>query len=1011
MRAWRLATLGGGAPLFPLAILFSLQLLDQATQSAFNVLIPNVRDAFHLSNAEILLIVALAGAAALVGTIPVAWLADRTVRVRLALVGAGIGAAFSVALGLAPTAVVLAITLCGVYLGQAVIFPTHNSLIADYFPVEARPRVYSSHRAGLSLGAVSGVLIGAGLTAAFSWRVPFVVFAIPIAAVVLLGLRLREPPRGRYEQEALDGSPGAALAEAVVEAEAATPGPLPTPVVPSHPLEPPPSFGEAWRMVWKIGVLRRIFFALPFLAAAIAGFTSLASLQYQETFHLDVVQRAFLVAPVQVFVLIGLVIGAAVATRLAGRGMHLVFRMLAVASVVASVFAALFALAPNVPVAFFADAGIEASLAIVGPGVLAALSLAIPSRARSIGFSIGALFVLPGLVVIPVVGAIGDAVGFRYGMLILVPVFLVGGLIVASAGSLVDADIKDVWLSMRTREEMLTARARGELPLLRVRDLCAGYDGVPVLRHVDIDIGEGEIVALIGTNGAGKSTLLRAIGGVTEADSGAIILNGRDITHAPPDEIAHWGVGQMPGGAGVFPALTVEENLRAASWQVRRHRHRAEARVDDVLGHYGDLADRRADRAGDLSGGQQQMLAVAMALLSGPQLLMIDELSLGLAPIVVERLLDSVRALRATGTAVLLVEQSVNVAVSVADRVYVMDSGAIRYSGPAADVRDHPELLWSIFLHRAAAGVTPVPVDDHPHRRAPSNASPESTVQAVEVSGVSVGFGGIAALDDVTLAAGRGEVVGIIGPNGAGKTTLLDVISGFMRPRAGRLTLEGTDITTLSAARRARLGLGRSFQNSTLFSGLSVRDTLAVALERFIDTGDPLNASLRMPSLVYTEAAIEARADELIELFGLQRFAFKFVSELSTGTRRLVDLAAVVAHAPTVVLLDEPSSGVAQREVEAMGELLRRVQRSLGATLVVVEHDIAFVAELADRLVALDRGMVLAMGEPEELLARTEVMETFLGSDPLTRARSGALSTPTGGAALAGAVPPTRDDR
>ena len=135
--AWPRA--GRRCALFPLAMLFGLQLLDQATQSAFNVLIPNVRDAFHLSNAEILLIVALAGAAALVGTIPVAWLADRTVRVRIALIGAGVGAAFSVALGFAPTAVVLAITLCGVYLGQAVIFPTHNSLIADYYPVEARP--------------------------------------------------------------------------------------------------------------------------------------------------------------------------------------------------------------------------------------------------------------------------------------------------------------------------------------------------------------------------------------------------------------------------------------------------------------------------------------------------------------------------------------------------------------------------------------------------------------------------------------------------------------------------------------------------------------------------------------------------------------------------------------------------------------------------------------------------------------------------------------------------------
>jgi branched-chain amino acid transport system ATP-binding protein len=188
------------------------------------------------------------------------------------------------------------------------------------------------------------------------------------------------------------------------------------------------------------------------------------------------------------------------------------------------------------------------------------------------------------------------------------------------------------------------------------------------------------------------------------------------------------------------------------------------------------------------------------------------------------------------------------------------------------------------------------------------------------------------------------------------------------------------------------MGLGRSFQNSTLFSGLSVRDTLAVALERFIDTGDPLNAALRLPSMVDTEAAARVRADELIELFGLGRYADNFVSELSTGTRRLVDLAAVVAHSPSVVLLDEPTSGVAQREVEAMGELLLKVQRVLAATLVIVEHDIAFVAGLADRLVALDRGTVLAQGVPGDVLDRTDVMETFLGNDPLTRARSGAVA-------------------
>jgi branched-chain amino acid transport system ATP-binding protein len=1044
-----MGALGGGAPLFPLVILVSLQLFDQATQSAFNVLIPNIRDAFHLSDAEILAIAAAAGACALLGTVPVAWLADRTNRVRIALVGAGAAAVVSVGLGLAPTAAVMAVMLCGVYVGQAVIFPTHNSLIADYYPVPARPRVYSVHRGGLSLGAVAGVLIGAGLTAAFSWRVPFIVFAIPILVVVAVGaVRLHEPPRGRYEQQELDRRAIAQVVTgAVAEAEAALPGPLaggPEPAPP--PVEPPPSFGEAWRMVWKIRVLRRIFVALPFLAAAIAGFTSLASLQYQQTFHLDEVQRAYLVAPVQVFVLGGLVVGATMATRLAARGLHLVFALLAVAAVVASAFAVLFALAPSVVVAFFADAGIEASLAIVGPGVLAGLSLAIPSRARSVGFSIGALFVLPGLVVIPLVGLIGDHVGFRYGMLILVPVFLIGGLIVASAGSLIDSDVQNVWLSMRARAEMLAARSRGELPLLAVRGLAVGYEGVPVLRQIDLEIAEGEVVALLGTNGAGKSTLLRAIGGVVEADDGAVIFDGRDITHAPPDEIARLGIGQMPGGEGVFPTLTVEENLRAAAWQERRHRQRAEERVASTLDRFGLLAERRGDRAGDLSGGQQQMLALAMALLASPKLLLVDELSLGLAPIVVEQLLESLRALRSAGTAVLLVEQSVNVAVAVADRVYVMDSGEIHFSGNAAEVRDRPDLLWSIYLHHAVAAMEAgavaareagsvhdgdgaavhdgdgaavhdgdgVAVHDgdeiaaregngavahigaRPDADRGGDVLADANGPVLQVAGATVTFGGIGALDDVSLAAWPGEVIGIIGPNGAGKTTLFDVVSGFTRPRPGRVLVDGTDVTSLPPARRARLGLGRSFQDSRLFSGLSVRDTLAVALERFVDTGDPLNAALRLPAMVDTEAAVSTRVDELIELFGLQRFATAFVSELSTGTRRLVDLAAVVAHAPTLVLLDEPSSGVAQREVEAMGELLRRVQRRLGATLVLVEHNIPFVSELADRLVALDRGQVLAEGPPAEVLARAEVIEAFLGNEPLVGVTAPTDATPNG---------------
>ncbi len=969
----RLATFGAGASLFPLVVLFSIELLDQATQSAFNVLTPNVRDAFHLTNAGILLIVAIAGASALACTVPIAFLADRSPRVPIALVGALVGAGFSIALGLVDGVVLAAIMLAGISMGQAVIFPTHNSLLADYYSVEARPRVYSAHRSGISLGSIVGVLLGAGLAAVWSWRAPFFFFAIPVVVVVVIGLRLREPPRGRHEQLQLE--------EQMLASDRGEPVPLGDGGG-EAPIEPPPSLGEAWRTVWKIGVLRRIFFALPFLAASIAGFTSLASLQYQETFHLDAVHRAYLIAPIQVFDLLGLAVGAVIATRLANRDISLVFRMLAVASVIAAGFAVLFALAPNVPVAFVGNAGIDASLAIVGPGVLAALSLAIPARVRSVGFSIGALFVLPGFLVLPVVGAIGDAIGFRYGLLILVPIFIVGGLIVATAGGLVGRDVQNVWTSMRARSQMLIDRREGKLPLLAVRNLEVGYDGVTVLPGVDIAVGEGEIVALLGTNGAGKSTLLRAVGGVVEADHGAIVFDGRDITHLPPDEIARLGVAQVPGGEGIFPNLRVEDNLRAAAWQGRRRGEHDADMIAEALAAFPTLAPRRAERAGNLSGGQQQMLALAMATITRPKLFLIDELSLGLSPLVVEQLLVAIEAMRRAGTSILLVEQSMNVAVTVADRVYVMESGEVRFSGTSGELAAHPEVLWSIYVEKASASI-----EARAARAVPDEGAPPD----LEVRGVSLNFGGNAALSDVSLQAGHGEIVGIIGPNGAGKTTLFDVISGFLHPDAGGIELAGVDVTDRSAATRARLGLGRSFQDSRLFSGLTVREALAVSLERFTDVGDPFNAVLRLPALVRTEAAVAARVEELMEGFGLDRFADRLVSELSTGSRRLVDLAGVVALQPSVVLLDEPSSGVAQREVEAMVSLLRNVRTRLDATLLIVEHDIAFIAELADRLIAMDRGGIVASGAPRAVLETPAVSEAFLGSDPLTLARSGAV--------------------
>jgi branched-chain amino acid transport system ATP-binding protein len=766
-------------------------------------------------------------------------------------------------------------------------------------------------------------------------------------------------------------------------------------------------------MVWKIATLRRIFCALPFLGASLIGFAALASIQFEQTFGLDEVERALINVPIAIVQLAGISYGARLATRFFLRGPSHVFRLLAWAGVVSAAGAAAFAVAPNLGLAVAANAVIAASLAIVGPGILASLALAIPPRARSVGFSIGALFILPGLAVIPFVGWIGDNIGLRWGMLLLTPVFLVGSLVISSVGGLIDDDIAQVWTNAAVRAELLYERRHGRQKLMMVRRLDVAYGDVQVLFGVDFEIDEGQIVALLGTNGAGKTTLLKAIAGVVEADKGAVVFDGRDITHAPPDEIAALGIAQVPGGQGIFGSLTVADNLRVAGWLQRRDRAAQTEQVDRVFERFPVLRDRYDEPAANLSGGQQQMLALSMAFLARPRMLVIDELSIGLAPVVVDQLLDIVRDMRDNGTTVILVEQSVNVALSIAETAYFMEKGEIRFHGPTADLLARPDILRSVFLEGAAKGMaaagngSPPEGGDEPapgrpaagpvHARATrvsGNGDRDGASSPVlAVAGLTAQFGGIRAVDDVTFELAGGEVLGIIGPNGAGKTTVFDLISGYTPGGDGRIELHGVDVTGRNPHARARLGLGRSFQDARLFPSLTVEDAIAVAFERWVDVRDPLNSVFRLPAYADSEEAVRAEVDRLVELMGIDSFRTKFVSELSTGSRRIVDLACTLAHRPSVILLDEPSSGIAQREAEALGPLLLRIRQTLDASLLVIEHDMTLITAVADRLLALDRGRLVADGPPAEVLAHPDVVASYLGSGSQAVARSNAATS------------------
>ena len=1008
-RGW-LSRITSGGPVLPLVVLFGLNAVDELDRTAFGILLPEIREEFGLGTQGILTLIAAVTLLALVLQIPIASAADKYPRVPIAAAGGAIWGLFSLLTGLAGGVIFLYVVRAGSGIGRATVDPTHNSLLADYYPPAARARVFSAHRAANAVGACLGPLTAGLLAAEFGWRAPFLVFVVPTIVFVVLAFWLKEPVRGGHERAAMGAS-----AEVIATEEV------------------PPSFGEGWRMVWKIETLRRIWYSLPFLGASLIGFVSLAALMYEEQFDLDEKARGFVAAGVEPAQLLGVIVGARIATRLMAKDTSLVMRFLSLVAFVVSGALLVFALAPNIVVAIAANVVIAGALAVLGPGILASLSLAIPPRARSIGFSVGALWVMPGLVFLPVLGAVADRWGIRWGMVLMVPIFLVGGLIIASAKVSVNRDIAQVWKASAARAEAAHERAAGRSKLLLVRDLEVGYGDVQVLFGVDVEIGEGEIVALLGTNGAGKSTLLKAISGIVEADNGAVIFDGRDITHAPPHEIAALGIAQMPGGHGVFGDLSVRENLSMGAWGQRGDRAATRAGLEEVLGFFPVLRQRLDDPASDLSGGQQQMLALGMAFLSRPRLLMIDELSLGLAPVIVEQLLPIVEGIAAGGTTVVIVEQSVNVALTVAQTAFFMEKGQIRFHGPTAELLDRPDVLRSVFLEGAgaasqvrdgadadgAAASQPAPpagspasvviekiaerteedVADEPAVEGhAADEHVEATADVAEVAlathDLSVRFGGITAVDGVTLEVAPGEVVGIVGPNGAGKTTLFDLISGFTPAAGGRVEVRGRDVTGLSASGRARAGLGRSFQDARLWPALTVEEAIAVSLERWIDVRDPLSAALHLPASFDSEEAVRERVDALVDLLGLGGFRSKFVRELSTGSKRIVDLACVVAHRPTVVLLDEPSSGIAQRETEALAPLLRRIAEEVGAGVVVIEHDMPLITSVSDRLVAMDQGAVIAVGDPDDVLHDPAVVASYLGTTANVIARSGDLVTP-----------------
>jgi len=234
--------------------------------------------------------------------------------------------------------------------------------------------------------------------------------------------------------------------------------------------------------------------------------------------------------------------------------------------------------------------------------------------------------------------------------------------------------------------------------LLRVQGIDFSYGQLQVLFGISLHVDRGEALALLGTNGAGKSTLLRVIAGLETPSAGSVTLGGRDITGVAAERLATQGLVLVPGGRSVFTDMTVDENLQMQARGIRKQRALVRQRRELVLATFPRLAERLSQQAGRLSGGEQQQLALAKALLLDPALLCIDELSLGLAPVVVSELLEIVRRMSENGVTLIVVEQSLNIAAQLCDRSVFLEKGEVRFEGPTAELMEKDDIARAVFL-------------------------------------------------------------------------------------------------------------------------------------------------------------------------------------------------------------------------------------------------------------------------------------------------------------------------
>jgi len=682
---------------YPLVALGILAIVDTFQSYAFRVLAPEVSSALGISAGAIAAVISIKSFAEALGPLPVAAMASRKARRALIIIASGIfWSVVAITTGFVTTVAGLAFVLIldGLTTSSVVL---HAPVLLDSYAPEGRVRVLSYYVAFAEASSLLAPLLVLVFVSAvgLTWRGVFVALGSISLVGALLAIRLRDPGFGRWDSEQ--------IRDTVREKEAAVDHALEAHALPESDVQL--GFFEIIRRLMLIPTIRRLlavqiafgFFSIPF--------DTFLAFFLDERWNLGPAGRALFAA----FIALVSVTSLALFGR---RGEEMYRkdpgRVITVASwLFVGVFFVILAGAVSPlfvgTVFFFAVA--NGMLAPLAPSLGIAILSVIPSGMRPHAAAIiGIATAVGGFAGSLLLGGIDAQYGITGTMIALVIPGVVGALILRSAARLVPLDLdRMIDETLEDEEIRQITKTGGTLPMLTCRNINFSYGHVQVLFDVDFTVEEGEMVALLGTNGAGKSTLLKVISGIGLPFAGSVRYKGSEITFLDAERRLRLGITQIPGGRAVFGPMDVVENLRVFGYSFGRDRRGVDEAIERSFAAFPRLAERKDQKASTLSGGEQQMLGLAKALMLQPKLLLIDELSLGLAPVIVGQLLDMVETINHEGTAVVLVEQSVNIALNVARHAYFMEKGQIRFDGPSKSLLARDDLLRAVFLEGAAS--------------------------------------------------------------------------------------------------------------------------------------------------------------------------------------------------------------------------------------------------------------------------------------------------------------------